>query len=245
MTVPIVELDHSPTLLKYLIYGEFGAGKTYLCGTASESRELSPVLFVNIDGGELTIRSNKNMMQTKRIRQLSEVEEIVRAIARRDPQVAKFKTVVFDTLTTLRDIFCEELLAQPGRKLAAIEIREWGLINITMKRLVRAMVNLPINVIATAHPRFYYPKSKEENPAADPIECTPDFSRKLHNSIAGMFDSLWYLYEDGGKRFLVTQPQPPFAAKTRGKAFAEAIGNPVKQPNLATIHNTLMKLGGK
>lgn len=243
MTVKVVSLDHQPKIFKVLIYGEFGAGKTYLSGTSSECKPMGPVLFGNVEGGELTIRANSNMKQTERIESFSEAEKLVNAVHDGVKEFSPYKTLIIDSLTAVRDLLAEELMARPNRKLDSLTMQEWGIINISMKRFCRALVNLPINVIATALPRFYYPKTKEENPAVDPIEVCPDFSRKLSNSIAAMFDSVWYLYDDNGTRHLLTQKQEPYAAKTRGKQFADSIGVDVKNPSFVKLYDALIKSG--
>lgn len=239
----VVSLDHRPKLFKVLVYGEFGAGKTYLAGTASLRKEMSPVLFGNVEGGELTIRNNANMKQTERLTSFREVEELVNSIHNGAKEFSAFNTLVIDSITAVRDILAEELMARPGRKLDMVTMQEWGIINISIKRFCRSLVNLPINVIATALPRFYYPKSKEENPTVDPVEVCPDFSRKLSNSICAMFDSVWYLYDDNGTRHLLTSRQDPYVAKTRGASFAQAIRQDVKNPSFMKLFDELIKSG--
>ncbi len=41
--------------LKLLVYGQPGSGKTYLAGTATKVPELSPVLFIDVEGGTKTL----------------------------------------------------------------------------------------------------------------------------------------------------------------------------------------------
>lgn len=242
MTVGVISLDHNPKLFKTLVYGELGAGKTFLAGTASEVRAMSPVLFGNIEGGEMTIRSNANMMQTERVKSFAEAEDLVKQFSLRTKQFAPYKTLVIDGITAVRDLLAEELMARGNRKMEAMTMQEWGLIHINLKRFCRALVNLPIHVIATALPRFYYPKSKEENPNVEPVEVSPDFSRKLSNSIGAMFDDVWYLYDDDGKRRMLTQRHEPYMAKTRGK-IADAIGKEVVNPSFVKLYEALMKSG--
>jgi phage nucleotide-binding protein len=236
-------------LFKGLIYGEFGSGKTRFAGTAAEHELMRDVLFVSCEGGELTIRG-RDMMKTGRIGAIKEIQEVLDSLTFGDKKYKSFRTVVVDSISAVRDILVEEMLAKPGRKLEVPTIQEWGLVNTHIKRIVRHFVHLPINVIFTCLPRFYYPKSKDENPAVEPIEVTPDFSRKLSNSVCAMVDHVWFLYvdptrDDPTRRCLLTQPHGVYAAKTRGEEFAAAIGQLVENPTLSDLYSTLLKVGGK
>lgn len=246
----ILPIDAGDVPFNILVYGEFGSGKTQLAGSAAENENLRDVLFVTCEGGELTIRG-QDMMKTERINKTSQLQEVLDALAH--GELDSFRTVVIDSISAVRDLLVEEMLARPGRKLEVPEIREWGLVNVHIRRFVRHFVSLPMNVIFTCLPRFYYPKSKDEiggNPAAEPIEVCPDFSRKLSNAVCAMVDNVWYLYhdptrDDPTRRCLLTQPEGIYAAKTRGTQFAKQLGQVVENPNLSDIYETLLSVGGK
>lgn len=243
----ILPIDEGDPYQNTLVYGEFGSGKTRLAGSASEHEDMAPVLFVNCEGGELTIRGQTGMMKTERIYRIKQVNRILEELQHGKHE---FRTVVIDSITAVRDIMVEEIISMPNRKLEVPTIQEWGLINSTIKRLVRHFVHLPMHTVFTALPRFYYPKSKQENPAVGPVEVTPDFSRKLTNSICAMVDNVWYLYTDPSKnnpdrRRMLTASQDVYVAKTRGREFYEAIGPVIENPNLAELYTTLLKVGAK
>jgi hypothetical protein len=54
----IEPLQKSSKWLNMLIYGDHGAGKTTLAGTAADVAEMCDVLYLNIDGGELALEDN-------------------------------------------------------------------------------------------------------------------------------------------------------------------------------------------
>ena len=54
---PLESATRAQDELKILIHGDPGVGKTWLAGTAADSKAMSPVLFVDTEGGTLTIRS--------------------------------------------------------------------------------------------------------------------------------------------------------------------------------------------
>jgi phage nucleotide-binding protein len=245
----LYRIDEGDVLLKLLIYGEFGSGKTWLAGTAADHPALRDILFVTCEGGELTVRG-QDMMKTEKIESTRQIQEVLDSLVHQREGYARFRSVVIDSITAVRDIFLEELLSQKGRKLDVPTIQEWGLVNVHIRRIVRHFVNLPMNVIFTCLPRFYYPKAKDENPALDPVEVSPDFSRKLSNAICAMVDHVWYIYEDGTKedptqRSLLTQPTGIYAAKTRGKLFSAEIGQMVTNPSLPKLYDTLLAVGGR
>ena len=54
-----VELPENSEHLNMIIYGDTGAGKTHLCGTAMNYEATSPALFVDFEGGTKTLHGMK------------------------------------------------------------------------------------------------------------------------------------------------------------------------------------------
>src|SRR4051812_4997929 len=85
--------------LNLLIYGEPGAGKTYLAATAQDSEATSPILFLDVEGGTVTIRRRKDVDVVK-VRSMQQVEEIHNKLYADTERY--YKTVIIDSLTELQ-----------------------------------------------------------------------------------------------------------------------------------------------
>jgi hypothetical protein len=70
--------------LKAIVYGEYGAGKTRLVGTAAEVPEMCDVLFIDAEAGALTLQNDLKAFQTidfvrvSTFQQVSRVQEFLK-----------------------------------------------------------------------------------------------------------------------------------------------------------------------
>ena len=71
--------------MNILIYGEAGAGKTHLAGTAQDVPEMQNVHFFNVDGGLMTLASRGDISATD-IRRLDDLEREFFKIANGDDE---------------------------------------------------------------------------------------------------------------------------------------------------------------
>src|SRR5215831_9086210 len=93
--------------LKALIYGEPGAGKTYLFGTVEDMPdEFLPALLIDIDGGVATIR-HRARIRTKRIHSIENLQDLYKKIA---AQSDYYKCIGVDNLSELQKIDMNEVM---------------------------------------------------------------------------------------------------------------------------------------
>lgn len=262
-----------------LLYGFPGIGKTWLASTAQDHPLMADVLFQNVEGGMITIASRGDIMaqdivaikkfkptvQMPKLREnTSTLEDEFWHLANRDPGYENIHTTVLDSGSEIQTLNLELLVSESlanqaykaknkDRDQDDIYIEDYGKSNNMLKRLFRWYRDLPINVIITALPQFVYPKGPDGKvkQGVDPIAVKPQFTQKLADSVMGYVDFVWYMYEDGGERYIITRDTGVFKAKTRGIKFAEAIGPVVKikNPNipghdghtLATLYDLYLK----
>lgn len=229
--VPIEEMIR---WMKSLVFGEPGAGKTTLGGSAGESELTSPGLILDIDGGLMSIRHYKGLM-VKQVRGLDELKQtfadIHSAIDWSDPNDPKlpFKFLMVDSLTELQKIDMQEIMA--GTK-AVIEgrqdpyvpsEREWFISQGHMREIVRKFRDLPCHILFTAH---LDPKKDTKNRMVN----GPDLPGKLRNQVSGFFDVVGYLYatiEDGtAVRKLQVAKTDTTIAKDRLNVLGQVVVNP-------------------
>lgn len=246
MALKIYPVDQAELNFNLILYGPPGVGKTMFAAGAQKHPAMKDVLFLNVEGGLLSIRASGVMASD--ITGVSDLEALAAQFSLIHRQGEKtntildtVRTVVIDSGTELQAQNLSGLVAEakkkkPERDLDDIQIGDYGKSTASLKRLFRMYRDLPINVIITALPNFISPKG-----GGDPTECSPQFTEKLSRSVMGYMDFVWYMYQtDDGKRHLLTAESGIFRAKTRGPEFATALGKVVHDPDLPTIYNTLL-----
>ncbi len=236
--------------LKLLVYGNFGVGKTYLAGTASEVDSMRDVLIINAEAGDLSLaafenvdsitvqnfatlgRINEYLKQHCKARdeddidRLKALEATVRECDVDDiDEPRKYRTVIIDSLTELEAYCFNQLLGitdttRLDEDPQSAEWTEYKKNHTMMQRVVRAFRDLPMHVIFTASEQFQQDESKK-------YKFSPDLTGKLSKKIQGFMDMVGYLAigKDGDKtiRRLYVSPSPTgkYDAKHRYQSFKE------------------------
>ena len=247
--------------MNILIYGDAGAGKTHLAGTAQDVPEMADVHVFNIDGGIMTL-ANRGDIHATDIHSVDDLEQELYRLANHDEKYKDTKTVVIDNITELQTLALESLTSrefvnrQKKNKNYTIDdvyLEDYGVAGKRLARILRGFRDLPLHVIYIAHRRD---KMRQGTNTLE--ESKPNLTDKLSTAIMGYMDYVWYLYtadevvgdEEHGytteiHRYLLTQPMNNFAAKTRGSDFASRIGTVIRDPNMVDImreyNNTISK----
>lgn len=230
---PRVEGTH----LNLLVYGPPGVGKTTFAASAAKHPELSPVLFLNIEGGLLSTVGTEGVIATD-VDSIEDLEkifwELKQSIDRGEPIA---RTVVIDSGTEAQTISLEEAAVKAMKKRPREdrddrEIADYGRSTGQMSRIFRWFRDLPMHTIITALP---YETTTPKTTTV--IECAPSFTLKLRKSVMGYVDFVWYLgFSSSGERVLLTRPKGVYVAKTRGHEFSQKLGEQVKGDALDLAH---------
>lgn len=180
--------------LNVLVYGQAGAGKTYLGGTAEDSKFTSPVLFFDVEGGVTTIRHRKgiDVVPIRSVKELTDRYNTIYKSIDSKTGLIYYKTVVVDSLTELADVDMRFIMKQAYDKAPdkvdpdVPSPREWGKVRNHMRTIVRAFRDLPCNVIFTAHVGVQQDEGM-------PTLHFPGFSGKLRTEIPGFMDIVGYM----------------------------------------------------
>ncbi len=215
--------------LKVLIYGRPGVGKTQFGATAQQHPDMKDVLFLNVEGGLLTVAgqgvfaADVGKGTSGKHNVISDLESVIFAIAGKKPGYESINTIVVDSASEIQ----------------TKELEDSGLDyktnTTTLKRVFRMLKDLNVNVVFTALANTEYKQNTTE-----PQSVSPGLTPKVGESLMGYVDCVWYYFKDSkGERCLLTNEKGVFRAKTRNAKFQSLIGEVVKNPNLSELYTKL------
>jgi len=210
-----------------LFYGDPGAGKTYLGGTAEDHPDTSPMLVIDIEGGTLTLRNRPNI-DVVSVRSEKEIVKIHNELHASNN--GYYKTVMLDSLTELqkldmRGIMLELVGRRPDLDPDVPSQREWGKSAEHVRRIVRAFRDLPMNTIMTALATEF----REESGAT---RYFPSLPGKLRSEIPGFMDIVGYLYTKQDKDNTVRTLQVTGSRRVVAKDRTSALGGVIENPTI-------------
>lgn len=193
---------------------------------------MAPVLFVDMEGGTLSLRAEYPDVDVVRVQNFRELGKVHDALRKGE---GGYNTVVLDSLTEIQKfsmygIMQELLNKEPDRDPDVPGMREWGKNIEQIRRLVRAFRDLPMNVVFTAL------AMSDKDPRTGLSKTKPQLSGKLSSEVAGFMDIVVYMYMkqvDGeNQRLLLTAATDTQVAKDRTGRLPAVIEN----PTMNTLH---------
>lgn len=225
-------IDRAP-FLNMLIYGDSGIGKTVLCGSASVVEAMSPVLFLDVEGGVEPLRTMYPDVDVVRIKKVKDLVSAYQGLAGKHP----YKTVVIDSLTELQKLYMGEIMVNVVKEDSDRDpdvpgMYEWNKNTEQVRKLVRAYRDLPVNTIFTA--------LAEQRKIDNLTKTVPSFSNKLIGEIPAIVDLVLYFYtkmkgQNEILRFLLTQKTEKIVAKDRTTKLPVL----VEEPTFTDLHNLI------
>lgn len=209
-----------------LIYGDPGVGKTRLAGSASVVEDLSPVLFVDVEGGTMSLQRTYPLVETVRVNKWDELQTIYNELYR---GTHGYKTVVLDSLSEIQEQSMLQImdeLAITGRPSGGevdIDIpamREWGKNRTQTRKFVRAYRDLPMNTIFTCL------AMDEKDKKTGLSRIMPQLTGKSRQEVPGFIDYVFYMFVKNEQRQLLTTMTDKVVAKTRNETLPTVITDP-------------------
>lgn len=226
----ISSVKESPDTLNMLVYGESGAGKTVLGGSADDVPEMRSVLVIDVEGGTFSLRKYHPDVHVVRVKTWNELQELYNVLYSGDHS---YRTVILDSITEIQkfsmvQIMIDLVKAEPARDPDIPSIREWGKNIEQMRRIIRAFRDLPINTIFTALMR------EDKDNKTGTVTRKPMLSGKLASEVAAFLDIVTFLYvknlEKDGKvertRLLLTGATDTTIAKDRSGSLPLTLVEP-------------------
>lgn len=232
----VMSVVERPQYINMMIYGESGIGKTVLAGSASVVPELGNVVFVDAEGGTLSLNKRYPDVKVVRCTSFDDLGKLYQDLA---AGKSGFQTVVIDSLTELQKlsmsgIMRKTLQEDPDRDPDLPGIGEWGKNIEQIRRLVRAFRDLPMNVIFICLAQTTQDKKGRK-------ETKPSLSGKLASDVAAFLDVVLYMYkretEDGVQRLILSQSTDEYVAKDRTDNLPPVMENPTMQDLFELIIN--------
>lgn len=172
--------------LKLFIYGEPGTGKSYFCTQFKNSYYVDTEEGAKMSKYVENINANKGaLFSTRKFNDLA--QELMALSALEHP----YETLIIDPITTIYDELLEEereRIKKEGKKTKMSE--DYQVANARFKKMVWLLLDLPMNVVITAHAK------KEYGEAMNVIGTTFDGYKKF----GFMFDVVIEAVVRRGKR---------------------------------------------
>jgi AAA domain len=202
-------------LLKALLYGPSGHGKTTFAATAQLDRRTHPALLIDFEGGAQSLAGlDIDMVE---VRSWANYDSVYRELA---SGKTPYRTLILDSISET-GIFAQlDLLNDTSsnrRDPDLLEQRDWGKLGVKMRRLLRQFRDLPMHVIFTSLAR------ESEEPRVGLVK-RPALSGQASEDLVGMVHVAAYLallapkeeeFED--QRALLLKNYSKFRVKVRTK----------------------------
>ena len=228
------------TNMNILVYGESGVGKTVLAASAAEVPEMSPVLNIDFEGGQMSIAAQGLDVDIVRISQWNQFQELW--VQLRGGKHG-YKTIIMDSLTEIFNFMMNQIMREviekdSDRDPDVPSVREWGKAGSQMRTLIRLFRDLPVNVIFTALVR------QEQDEKSKRQTYWPSLAGKMSREAPGYMDFAFYMYKkdvrEGDqtvtKRLLMCAGNDQYIAKDRSNRLPQIMEEPTMQKIYTTIH---------
>ena len=235
--------------LKMLIYSPAGHGKTTLLSTGADDPRLSPMLFLEFEGGTRSIRSKVRLLTLKDLENppkpvpgkidvlpIREWADFNAAYAFLAQEKSPYKSVCLDSLSEMNYLNMSEVLeaeirANPKHDPDIAEQRDYLRSSGQMRKLIRYFRDLPIHVFFSAGAQTL------QDPRTKKMELWPQLTGKLAREVPHLVEIVGYLAiaetEEGESRVLVVDSTSDVHAKDRTEGGL--LGGMVWDPTLPKI----------
>jgi AAA domain len=231
--IPLVKAKEAITTMNFMVYGDSGVGKTRLLGSADEVPDLRKLLYVDIEGGTMSIREHYPNVDVVRIKNFGELKDVYEALRGSNHGYA---TVCIDSVNEMQKFNMSDIMIELVKSRTDLDpdipgMREWGKNLEQMRRYIRLFRDLSINTLFTCL------SMDDKDQKTGTTRKKPGLSGKLSGEITAFLDIVCYMYmkevDSKQQRMLLTGSTDTFTAKDRTAKLPMVIPN----PSMKTIWN--------
>lgn len=233
--LPILKVSNQPPTVNMLIYGESGAGKTTLAGSADDVPEMRKVLVLDIEGGTLSLKSRYPNVESVRIKSWQDMQNVYDELFKAQHD---YNTIIIDSLTEVQKMSMDQVMVNlimqhEERDPDVPGIREWNINIEQTRKFVRAFRDLPVTTIFTALAKT------DKNQFTGSSRTKPSLSGKVADEVAGFLDIVVYLYtkevDQEQRRILLCGATQQNVAKDR----TDRLDQTIIDPSMTVIWNAI------
>jgi hypothetical protein len=209
---------------RLVIYGEPGTGKTcFACGVNCPEEFAKGVLLVAIEPGALAVLNHeelKDNVTVMKFKAMAQMKALIGELKNNPPQLERYHTVVFDTITTLSERHLKSL------PLNSVGNPDHLKNNDDLKEFFRLVTDIDDrNIILLSHTR------EDKDEATGRVLTRLGIGPKAGGALNGMVDLVGYMdrtvSEEGTDAFtLQVHPKGNVTAKTRIGGLPNTLINP-------------------
>ncbi len=237
----VTTVAESPEYINMIVYGNPGAGKTVLAGSADVVPELRPVLFLDVEGGTFSIRERYPDVEVVRLTSWADMQSVYDGLYKMDHG---YQTVVLDSLTEMQkfsmyNIMRDVIKEHPDRDPEVPSIREWGKNIEQIRKLVRAFRDLPMNSIFTAL------AATDKDNKTNMVVTRPSLSGKLAMEVGGFVDIMLYMNTKVVDGELLRLVQSVGTDSVIAKDRSDNLPTVVENPDMQILYDHIFQTGDK
>ena len=177
----------SQTSVKCLIYGDSGAGKSFLSASAPK-----PLILLTEMNGQASIMHSNAKADILHVTSDIMLAEVLKAIDEGDNAFDKYETIVIDSLTEMQRLI-KDRLTNNGRSQMSLPL--WGKLADTMRAMIRRIRNLKKNVVCVALLEAQIDENEGQRHLKPAFE-----GKKTGGEIAQYFNFVGFLYPQNETR---------------------------------------------
>jgi len=234
----LTSVRQAPPWMNIFLYGDPGAGKTVLAGSADDVPDMSPVLIGDVEGGSFSLKAFYPNVDVVRIKSLAELVQVYQTLLTTDHG---YKTFVLDSLSEVNKMIMGDIMKavveeDEERDPDVPSIREWGKLGEQMRRVIRRFRDLPMHTVFTA-------LLDESEDKKGRMKKNPMLSGKLKKEVAGFMDIVLFVYakhvrvnpltgeldqdaDEALHRFVLSSSTDEFVCKDRSSRMPEVMLDP-------------------
>jgi hypothetical protein len=227
--------------LHALIYGDSGAGKTFSLQTLPK-----PIfVFCSDPDGMVTLRGIPDIdfiyiVETEKSHGTVQLEKALFEFESK--LLTQYKSVAFDSITTLTDIIMNHCIRLTGRDpldlfpskkgketgvLLGPNQQDYGNEMTLIHRLIAKVLSWPINIVFTGHVEI----TKDQ--LSGRVFGSPMVTGKLKGRLPNLFTEVYYVKREGPRYIFRTKPDGIYMAKSR--LSQKGLLNEVEEPDFSAI----------